>query len=168
MGCPCKIPIEQYPESADWGPLFWKLIHKLSLLAGKQSVVLLRGDEVRTWIHVIRELRDTIPCDICRAHYTKWIGEHPPEQLLTMPYSDVAGWVQNYFWELHNEINEGNDRGLFLFSDLSVVYGSVHISATWRALEPVMKKVITLNGVRLLSWKKWLGYVRTLQGLYGV
>jgi hypothetical protein len=159
--------VEKYPESADWGPLFWRLLHGLAELAGRQKDAVLRGDEVRLWIPLLLTLKETIPCDICRGHYELWLEENSPGVLADLRYEEAAPWIRNYLWSLHNRINEGNDKAALHFEELSVLYRGVSITETWRALEPVMKKVIILNGVTLLSWKKWLALVRRLQGIYG-
>ena len=168
MGCPCRLPVEKYPESADWGPLFWRLLHGLAELAGRQKDMVLCGDEVRLWVPLLLTLKDTIPCDICRGHYAIWLGENPPGVLSDMSYKETGPWIRNYLWTLHNRINEGNDKPTLPLEELSGLYRGVSITNTWRAMEPVMQKVITLNGVTLLSWKKWLALVRRLQGIYGV
>ena len=166
MPCACKAPIETYPENAEWGPLFWKLLHAFAERAGKQMNKNLQKDEMRLWIHILEGLKYILPCDICRAHYSEWLTTHPVEVLLTMDYIGTNYWISNYLWSLHNTINEGNDKPIFPFEDLLGVYKDVDLTSTWKALEPVMKKVIVLNGVHLIQWKKWLGYVRMLQGLY--
>jgi hypothetical protein len=166
MPCACRAPVETYPENAEWGPLFWKLLHGLAELSGKQGNVNLQKDEVRTWIQILDVLKNVLPCDICRAHYVEWLLQHDVNVLLSMNYSLVNNWVRNYLWSLHNTINEGNDKPIFSFDQLVSTYKGVDIKEAWKALEPVMKKAITLNGVSLLQWKKWLGYVRNLQGMY--
>jgi len=168
MSCACKVPVEQYPENAEWGPLFWKLLHGLAERAGIQKDTILQTDERRTWIQILSKLQYCIPCDICRAHYSEWLKEHPTELLETMPYPELGHWIRHWLWFLHNTINEGNDRPLFEESALSVTYKGVDITATWRALEPVMRLAIILNGISLLPWKKWLATIRTLQGIYGI
>jgi len=168
MPCGCKVPIETYPESADWGPLFWKLLHGLAEYAGKQTDINLQKDEVRNWIHLLKYLQGCIPCDICTAHYGRWLAENPIVVLETMQYTQTGPWIQNWIWRLHNEINEGNDKPLFEESALSDTYKNISITSTWRALEPVMRRAMSLNGISLLSWKKWLSYVRMLQGIYGI
>ncbi len=167
MPCACKVPAETYPENAEWGPLFWKLLHGLAELAGRQTDTVLQGDEVRTWIQILTQMKPCIPCDVCREHYGRWLADHPVDGLLKMPYKDTRLWIQTYIFNLHNEINEGNDKPIFAFSDLAETYKGVNITATWRALEPVMKKAISLNGISLLPWKKWIGFIRVLQGIYG-
>ena len=166
MPCACKAPIETYPENAEWGPLFWKLLHSLAEFSGKQKNTNLQKDEMRLWIHVLDGLKNILPCDICRNHYSEWLAAHPLEVLLTMDYGLTNVWIRNYLWSLHNTINEGNSKPEFPFDQLTLVYKGVDIKGAWKALEPVMKKAITLNGVSLLHWKKWLGHIRMLQGLY--
>lgn len=166
MPCACKAPIETYPENAEWGPLFWKLLHAFAQRAGKQTNKNLQKDEMRLWINILDGLKHILPCDICRAHYSEWLAAHHVEELLEMDYSGTGLWIINYLWSLHNTINEGNNKPIFPFQDLAGTYKNIDLIITWKALEPVMKKVIVLNGVHLLQWKKWLGYVRMLQGLY--
>jgi hypothetical protein len=63
-------------------------------------------------------------------------------------------------------VNAGNDRDVFPWESLTETYSDINITETWKALQPVMKKSISLNGITLLPWSRWLGYVRTLQSLY--
>ena len=167
MPCACKVPIETYPENAEWGPLFWKILHGLAERAGRQTDAVLQGDEVRTWIQVLTQMKQCLPCDICREHYSRWLAAHPIDVLGKMPYKSVGLWIQTYVFDLHNEINEGNDKPVFAFADLATAYRGINITSIWHALEPVMKKAITLNGISLRPWIKWLSFVRTLQGIYG-
>jgi hypothetical protein len=168
MPCACRAPVENYPENAEWGPLFWKILHGLAELAGKQKNAVLQGDEQRAWVNVLIHLQPTLPCDFCRNHYKEWLTEHPPTFLLTAPYEDVGPWIRNYLWSLHNRINEGNDKPVLPESQLKELYTGVQITPVWKALEPIMRKAIRLSGITLLPWKKWVNYVRMLQGIYGV
>jgi hypothetical protein len=161
----CRIPAEKYPETADWGPLFWKLLHGLAENSGKLKDPNFQAEEIRNWINVITHIRNTLPCDICRNHYAVWFDAHNPTVLSTMNYSETKEWIKKYLWELHNEINEGNDKPTFDYSSLTETYKNVNITTTWRAIEPVIRRAITMNGVTLLTWKKWLNYVRLLQAV---
>jgi hypothetical protein len=166
MGCSCRVPVESYPENAEWGPLFWKVLHGLAERCGKQKDINIQADEIRLWIHLLTQLRLTLPCDICRNHYSEWLVDRPVDVLKTMKYSEIGLWIRKYLWTLHNTINEGNEKPTFDFDSLSVTYGHIDITTTWKALEPVMKKAIRLSGISLFPWTKWLSYVRLLQSLY--
>jgi hypothetical protein len=168
MVCGCKVPLDIYPETADWGPLFWKLLHGLAEYSGKQNDVNLQEDERRNWIQVFARLQFCIPCDICRGHYSQWTHSNPFTELKTIPYTEVGHWIRNWFFRLHNEINEGNDKPLFEESALSETYKNINIKQAWKALEPVMKRVISLNGISLMPWKTWLSYIKILQSIYGI
>ena len=166
MVCKCRVPVEDYPENAEWGPLFWKLLHGLAELSGTQTNLNMKTDEIRLWILVLTQLKPTLPCDICRTHYSDWLLEHPPEVLSKLDYSELRPWIRTYLWALHNVINIGNDRAEFSWSDLADTYKTINFTETWKALQPVMKKAISLNGITLLPWTRWLSYIRTLQGMY--
>jgi hypothetical protein len=168
MPCACKLPAEKYPETAEWGPLFWNLLHGLAELAGNQKDLNLQSDETRLWISIITSIKNTIPCDVCQEHYGRWLADHAPSALNSMPYALKAPWIRHYWWALHNEINGGNEKPVMGFEELSDRYKGINVTDAWKRLEPVIKRAITLNGITLMPWKKWLGFVRMLQGIYGV
>ena len=174
MPCSCRIPAEKYPETADWGPLFWKLLHGLAEYAGtlrsgaSSTMEVLQNDEVRTWILVLTLLQQTLPCNVCTTHYGEWLANHTPSILKDIPYAQIGPWIRNYLWSLHNEVNEGNEKPLFAFENLTATYKGTDITKVWKQLEPVILSAIKLNGLTLFPWKKWLGHIRMLQGIYGV
>jgi hypothetical protein len=113
-------------------------------------------------------LQEVLPCDVCQAHYGRWITKHKPKLLKDLPYAQLNTWVRTFLWRLHNEINDENNKYTFPYTSLSETYKGMDITKTWKQLEPVMLKAITLNGLTLFPWKKWLGHVRMLQGMYGI
>ena len=165
MPCSCQVPIDSYPENAEWGPLFWTLLHSLADRAGKQTVSMLQTDETRVWGKLLPSIGATLPCDICRNHYKEWLTENPFTIVSSIPYSSFGDWIRKLLWSLHNRINEGNKKPQFPFDSLSN-YKNTDITKSWRALEPVIRKAINLNGLSLFPWKNFLGHVRGLQGIY--
>jgi hypothetical protein len=165
MGCACKVPVENYPENAEWGPLFWKILHGLAELAGKQTNFILRQDELRFLENFLTSVQPVLPCDICRNHYKSYLEENPL-QLATLPYEQVGLWVREWLWKLHNRINEGNDRPILPFEDLSTLYKGIDITLAWKMLDPVIKKAVSLQGISHVKWIVWLGHTRRLQGMY--
>lgn len=168
MPCACKKPVETYPENTDWGPLFWTVLHGLAEYAGRVPVDMLRGDERRAWIGLMTSLGQTLPCDKCRSHYSEWLSSRPVQGLQDMPYADVSLWIRTWFWALHNAVNARNQKDAFPFEQLTATYKGKNITESWKRLDPVIKRAITLNGISLNPWKKWLNFVRTLQGIYGI
>lgn len=165
MPCACKVPVAQYPETAEWGPIAWDILHGLAERAGRQSNTLIQKDEMQHWIQLIESVEKMIPCDVCRGHYKEYLTINPVRILSDMPYSGLRDFVRKWFWSLHNEINEGNDKPLFTYGDLSGRYGSVPIKMRLDQLSAPIQRAMTLNGVRLLHWKAFEREVRTLLGM---
>ena len=46
MPCSCQVPVPQYPETAHWGPILWKILHGLAERAERSFD---RMDEIREW-----------------------------------------------------------------------------------------------------------------------
>lgn len=168
MPCACKKPVEKYPENVAWGPLFWRLLHGLAELAGKQAFSTLQNDECRIWAHLLTSLCATLPCDDCRTHCGEWLKTHPVAPLATIPYSEVGTFLRTWLWSLHNAVNERTHKAVFPYEQLATTYKGTQITATWKQLENVIQVAISLNGLTLKPWKTWLGLVRQLQGIYGV
>ena len=101
MPCACLIPIPDYPDNADWGPIMWKILHGLADKAG-QGII--KGDEIREWQKFIKITGEVLPCDICRTHYQTFLKANPTTELTTLPLAQTNTWIKTWFWNLHNEI----------------------------------------------------------------
>ena len=73
MPCACRVPAVEYPANAEWGPITWMILHGLAERSGKNTNILLQGDEIRNMILLIESVEKMIPCDICRAHYHEYL-----------------------------------------------------------------------------------------------
>ena len=164
MPCACRVPVTQYPETAEWGPLMWDILHAFAERSGKIENPLIQQDERRHLLFLIEGVEKTIPCEICKAHYKEYLDQHPVKDILTMPYEDLRPFVQKWFWNLHNEINLGNNKPVFAYSGLSH-YQSINIKVRLEQLAAPIQRAMTHNGVKLLNWKAFEREVRTLIGL---
>ena len=168
MPCACKKPVEKYPENITWGPLAWRILHGLAEHSGKQSNINLQTDERRMWHSMLKGMEPILPCDVCRTHYKLWIRANPVDTITSMPYETLNTWVRTWILNLHNDVNTRTQKEPFVFENLKDVYSRIPITPSWKQLEAIMNLVITLNGVSLIPWRKWLASVRSLQGLYGI
>lgn len=160
MPCGCQVKLEDYPETAEWGPLFWQLLHGLSLRAGTITDPLFQMDERRTWVRLLDSVGQTLPCDVCRNHYTVWRSENTID-LLAIPYVEVGPWIRSYFFRLHNEINDGNEKPVATLEVLET-YKSVDIRKLLTQIEPIIKVAMSHYDVSFVSWQKLKLHVRSL------
>ena len=168
MPCACKVPVATYPETADWGPLFWTLLHGLAERSGKQTNEILQGDERRAWIQVIQNLAATLPCEQCRLHFSDYVLTHPVKSWLNLPYVEFGRTVRTWIWAVHNEVNQRLGKSTFPFENLTETYREVKIREIWQRLDPVIQRAILLSGINLFAWRKWTGNIRSIEGVYGI
>lgn len=103
-----------------------------------------------------------IPCDICREHMVRYMREHKFEGV---PFHILKYTVQKWFFDLHNEINEGNNRPIFPFEGLHEKYGNMDLQDLLWRLDPVMKKAVQLNGVGLVKYMNWVKSVKMMRAI---
>ena len=159
MPCGCIIPIPEYPASAEWGPIIWNILHGL---AERAQQAILPADELREWPRLIRATSEMIPCDVCRDHMRHYMKEHP---LTEIPYSLLKIKVKSWFFDLHNEINIGNNRPVFLYDDLTAKYGKMDLQDLLWRLDPVIKKAIQVNGVGQVKYMNWVKSVKMMRAI---
>ncbi len=159
------IPVPQYPETADWGPILWTLLHGLAEQAGKAP---LPADEVRAWQTFFKATGDILPCEKCRAHYTAFLKANPATALSTIPYAQVKLWVRSWYFTLHNEINAETGKPQYPLAQLATDYALVNFQDGFWRLEPVMKRAIELSGVSLLKWTAWVHSFKMLRAVLAV
>lgn len=112
-----SVPLDVIDTSV-WGPIIWRVLHVLSLLAQGAAV----------WVGVPKALDGALPCPDCRKHYHEWLTTNP----LTA-YASPAAWVL----ALHNAVNERLERPVWSMDEVTKYYGSYSRQDVVTALEAV-------------------------------
>jgi len=165
MPCACQVPVPSYPETADWGPILWSILHGLAEKAGNGYI---KADEIREWQKFIKTTGDMLPCDHCKAHYHAFMQANPVTQLTTIPITQINEWVKRWFWNLHNEVNVSRELALYPYDELDQVYSSVSLNDLLYRLTPVINKAISLSGVPYMKWTVWVNSFKMLRSNLGV
>jgi len=165
MPCACLIPVPSYPETADWGPILWSILHGLAEKAGQG---ILKADEIREWQKFIKITGDVLPCDLCRAHFKEFVKKNPSSQITSFTQSQINVWVKSWFWNLHNEVNISRGVPIFEYDALTPTYSNVSLTDLLYRLTPVMKKAIQLNGVPFMTWTLWVSSFKMLRSVLAV
>ncbi len=162
MPCACKVPVVQYPETAEWGPLLWDILHGLAEQSGKQ---IRPEDEQRGWVTLLESIASMLPCEVCRKHYSEYLREHPVRDfILKEPYGKMREFVRTWLWNLHNEVNQGNDKPVFPLIRL-LDYKEIPVAQRLKQLSAPIQRAIVNNGVRLFQWKAFERAVKVLLSL---
>jgi hypothetical protein len=153
MPCACLIPIPSYPETAEWGPILWTILHGLAEKAGQGFI---RSDEIREWHKFIKITGEILPCETCKEHYQTFLKTHPPDVNL----------IKQWFWNLHNEVNLR--RGVPVYEYDISKYSNVNLTDLLYRLMPVIKKAIELSGVPYMKWTSWVSSFKMLRSILAV
>ena len=97
------VPVPQYvAETTVWGPLLWNILHTLAAMV----------PDISKWTTLLTLLTTTIPCEICRTHYTQYYNDHP-----------VTGDIATWLFVFHNDVNHRIGKPLFPIENLPVATG---------------------------------------------
>ncbi len=168
MPCSCQKPQPEYPETDNWGPVLWAVLHGLAEHSGKSMLGSSTDDEKRQWVNIITTLPKIIPCPACREHAEAWIAQRPVTAIKPLSSSDLHEWLVDFFYDFHEAVNARNGKPSFNKAMLSQTYGSISIAGAMRRLKPFIETAIRLSGITILPWQKWTGYVVMLSSYYGI
>jgi hypothetical protein len=73
----------------------------------------------------------------------------------TIPYGDIKPFVRNWFWALHENVNQRLGKPSFPFDQLTPTYGKVNINYNFQLVEMIEKRAIQQGGLH--SSPGWLG-----------
>ena len=168
MPCACRVPFELYPDSAEWGPLLWGLLHGLAERSGKPTSPMYAEDERRAWIHFFKETGEIIPCPMCKEHYKQYLEHHPISELKSIPIHKLHDWVRDWFWDVHEWVNETLKKPAFPKENLTPTYEHFDLRTGLKRLEAPMKRAITLSGQQFKKFAEWKSRFNLLLSILGI
>jgi len=105
------------PQNHLWGPALWTLLHSSAERIGSQLLKRLPQEESRIWTNVLSSLRYSLPCPLCKKHFTAYFSSHP---LLPIERDAVRAWL----FQLHERVNQQTSKPLTITIDtLPELYG---------------------------------------------
>jgi len=169
MPCSCQLPLEEYPDASEWGPILWSILHGIAERSGTVAYAPFRDDERRALTNFMKSVAKMIPCPSCKEHYEVYLKEHPIEkELKEMPYEHINGFVKAWFWELHNWVNESYKKPVFPYTSLHSTYRATDIRGQMRAFDDPMKRAIRLRSGQFFGYNDFIKYLKILLSLYGL
>lgn len=101
----------------EWGPLVWKILHIQTEHLGKQTIAMLKKDELLLIHKLLKQIYYILPCYVCKKHYNEYYLKHSSKDI---EYDAIHNFLINYFYDLHNCVNERNAKSLFKKEDLEI------------------------------------------------
>jgi hypothetical protein len=91
------------PQNNIWGPALWNILHFSAERIGSRLHLRLPQEETRIWTGLLGSLRYSIPCPLCKKHYTQFFLSNP---INSMTKDTIRLWL----FLLHSSINIRNDK----------------------------------------------------------
>ena len=168
MPCACRLPIEEYPDAQEWGPILWSLLHGLAERSGKPVTALYAEDERREWIRIFKQTGEIIPCKTCKEHYNTYLEQHPVDALKSIALADLHEWVRTWFWEIHEWVNGSLEKPSFPKGDLESTYKTTPLRAKLKQLDKPMTTAIHLSGNQMKKYTEWKTRYTMLLSILGI
>jgi len=87
------------PQNKIWGPALWLLLHSSAERIGTKVLSRLPQEEKRIWLALLGSLRYSLPCPVCKKHYTKYLFDHP---IPLFSKESIRLWL----FSLHSHVNQ--------------------------------------------------------------
>jgi hypothetical protein len=168
--CPCAKPLPTYPDVDQWAPLLWRILHSLAEHSGEIVSPLFADDEKRQWVLFVQMLPNILPCPHCREHAQDYLKTHPFAESVKPISStkELHTFLVDYFYTFHEAVNTRLGKPSFDKTLLTSTYRGIAIRKELENLHPIQSTAIQLSGLRILDWKKWVGYLRMILSFYGL
>jgi len=128
------------PQNHIWGPALWMILHSSVERIGSQSLARLPQEETRIWSSLLGSLRYSLPCPLCKKHYTAYLFAHP------IPINQRDA-MRSWLFALHSHVNQtlGVSTTIGL-EQLPEIYGQpFHFSRHCQLVEAHMMRSLRLG-----------------------
>lgn len=149
------------PQNHIWGPNLWMILHSATERIGSQTLRRLPSEEARIWIGLLLSFRYSLPCPVCKRHYTEFIGSHP------LP-SITREKVRNWLYILHSQINERTGKSYNITIDnLSEIYNiPFNFTQHYNVVAQQMLQSIRINWSARSDIERTLRFLGELKRFY--
>ena len=168
MSCPCNLPPEIYPDSGEWGPILWNLLHGIAEHAGKPVSPSYAQQELLIWSQFFKLTSDIIPCHICKEHFRIYLEQHPVTVIKKMQPHELSPWIRHWFWEVHEWVNMTLKKPSFPEEGLSEKYASMSLRPRLRGFDIPMDRAIRVSGNNLKAYNLWKNKYMMLLSILGL
>jgi hypothetical protein len=121
-------------ETAEWGPVYWRILHGLVEITGNKKTTILDMYEEYKWNDVLNTLPSILPCAECRAHCDKYIAANRPEPIIRKSNADRRNGLRVWFYNLHLGTPKINTVTSPAIEDLPILYKDVHFRADFKRM----------------------------------
>lgn len=91
------------PQNHIWGPQLWIILHSATERIGHPRHNKLPQEETRIWTNLLASLRFSLPCPLCKKHYTIYFNSNPIQNV-------TRDFIRNWLFVLHCQVNDRTEK----------------------------------------------------------
>jgi hypothetical protein len=157
---------------ADWGPLFWRVLHILAERVGGTAVpagILMQ----HAWgiEFLITNLQYMLPCKECQQHFKEHLVDTPIVNWKSLSGADLRKTARTWLWNLHNAVRASQGKPVMIATadDCIPLYGGKTIEK-WEieVLYAYGKFGVRAGYTTMDAWNRWTTQLTRLRGILGM
>ena len=149
------------PQTHIWGPHLWTLLHSSAEKIGSQPIKRLPAEATRIWIGLLSSLRYSLPCPVCKKHFTDYYSSHPIHNLNK---DTITSWL----FTLHCQVNERTGKpNTITIEQLTELYNKpINFTAHLNVLYEQMTKAIRIGWSARDDVQRTVRFLQELRRFY--
>jgi len=148
------------PQNDIWGPELWMILHSAAERIGT-SHVKLPQEELRLWTNLLMSLRFSLPCPICKKHFTVY--------LLSTPIKTFnREFIRNWLYNIHCQVNDRTEKRVEITIDqIPEIYSKpFNFSAHFSTVSDQMNRALRLGWSSRADIQKSIRFFEELKRFY--
>ena len=127
------------PQNHIWGPNLWMILHSAAERIGG-SHVKLPQEELRIWAGLLSSLRHSLPCPVCKKHFTTYFSSTPVKMF-------NREFIRIWLYDLHCQVNDRTEKKVDItIEQISEIYSKpFNFSAHFRIVTEHMNRALRLG-----------------------
>lgn len=127
------------PQNHIWGPNLWMILHSAAERIGT-SHVKLPQEELRIWAGLLSSLRHSLPCPVCKKHFTAYFSSTPVKTF-------NREFIRNWLYNLHCQVNDRTEKRVEItIEQIPEIYSKpFNFSAHFRVVAEQMNRALRLG-----------------------
>jgi len=149
------------PQNTIWGPHLWMILHSAAEKIGVHQHKRLPQEETRVWTNLFTSLRYSLPCPLCKKHYTVYHSSNPIQ-------SFSRDFIRNWLYNLHNEVNTrlGKDNTITINKITEINKNTINFSYHLNIINEHMSRAIRLGWCSREDIQRSLRFFQELRRFY--
>lgn len=146
------------PQNHIWGPHLWIILHSSAERIGLPNLLRLPHEESRIWTALLASLRHSLPCPLCKKHYTNYYSLNP---------INVNSTMRSWLYNLHSQTNLQTSKPNITIEQLSEFYNKpFNFTLHFNIVVEQMKKAVRIGWCSRNDIQKTIRLFEELKRLY--